>query len=167
MILCGLCCAGKSTLGAALASRSNLPFYDTDRMLEAAHGKAPYALWKEHGGEAFRALESTIILSLNEPSVIAIGGGTLLQEKNRNHLKKLGPKVYLKASLSVIWERLQNRGIPAYLDRHNPFEHLKLIAEERIPIFESFCDYEFETDVTSDAFFDNFFTFFKSVSSIK
>lgn len=116
-------------------------------MLEVAHGKSVSALWQEHGEETFRDLETSIVLSLKkEPSVIATGGGTLLRAANRDHLKTLGKAVYLKAPVEVLWERLQKRGLPAYLDQEVPLEQIKKLAEQRFPLFESFCDYWFETE---------------------
>ncbi|MCC5832636.1 MAG: shikimate kinase [Chlamydiales bacterium] len=149
MILCGLFCAGKSTLGAGAADRMGLPFYDTDRLLEAAYGKSVSALWQELGENAFRDLETAIVLSLKkEPSVIATGGGTLLREENRVHLKEMGRSVYLKVPVEILWKRLQKRGRPAYIDPASPFEHLERIAKERIPIFEAYCDCVFENQTS-------------------
>lgn len=162
MILCGLFCAGKSTLGRALATRMDLPFYDTDQLLEAKLGKSVSEIWQIKGQEGFRDLESALILTLKpEPCVLATGGGTLLYEANRAHLKKLGKTIYLKTSLLVLWERLQKRGLPAYLDPQNPFEHIKRLAQERIPIFEAFCDYTVETTgLTVEACVHNWHHFF-------
>jgi len=147
MILCGLFCAGKSTLGKALAAQTNLPFYDTDRLMETDQGKTVSELWWELGEKAFRDLETELVLSLkSEPCIIATGGGTLLREENRKHLKQIGPTIYLKAPVFVLWERLQKRGMPAYLDPKNPLRQVEQLAEERFPIFEQYCEYTIETE---------------------
>ncbi len=147
MILCGLFCAGKSTLGRALAAQKGVPFYDTDLMLEASEGKNVSEIWNAMGEKAFRDLETAQVLQLKrEPCVIATGGGTLLREKNRTHLKTLGKTIYLKAPVSVLWERLLKRGLPAYLDPENPQAQVEHLAKERFPIFEAYCEYTFKTD---------------------
>ena len=147
MILCGLFCAGKTTLGQAVATHTNLPFYDTDHLLEAAHGKSVSELWHAVGQKTFRNLETEVVLSLNkEPSIIATGGGTLLREENRSHLKQLSTLIYLKASIPVLWERLQKRGLPAYLDPIDPLAHIHKLASERFPLFEAHCNHVIETE---------------------
>ncbi|MCH9627245.1 MAG: Shikimate kinase 1 [Chlamydiales bacterium] len=150
MILCGLFCAGKSTLGKAVAEAKNLPFYDTDRLIEAKEGGTVSEIWLRLGPEMFRDVETAVVFSLKrEPCVVATGGGTLLREENRKHLRRLGKTVYLKASTAVLWSRLQQRGLPAFLDKENPKEHLNRIAKERIPLFEQFCTYVLETEFYS------------------
>ncbi len=140
MILCGLFCAGKTTLGKAVAEAKGLPFYDTDRLIEAQEGGTVSEIWLRLGTEAFRDVERSVVLSLKkEPCVVATGGGTLLREENRRHLQQLGTTVYLKASVDALWSRLQKRGLPAFLDKKNPKEHLSRIAKQRVPLFEQFC----------------------------
>jgi len=147
MILCGLFCSGKSIIGEAVAKECDLPFYDTDRLIEVAQKKPVGEIWRDLGEAAFRDLETSIVLSLKpEPSIIATGGGSLLREENRAHLKQLGETIYLKASVSALWDRLQERGLPAYLNLDNPREHVEQLAHERFPIFEDFCNHSIETE---------------------
>lgn len=153
-IFCGLFCAGKSTVGKLCAERLSLPFYDTDRLIEEqeGQGKAVGHIWKEIGNEAFRELESALICSLNpSTAIISTGGGALLQERTRMHLKKIGVSIYLKASVEILFQRIVQRGLPPYLDKSRPFEHLKEIAQQRFPIYEKHCPYMIETENTTPA----------------
>lgn len=147
LILCGFFCAGKTTLGKKWSEHLSLPFYDTDRMIEAAYGKGTVSsIWKEIGLEAFRDLESEVICSLKKhPAVVATGGGSLLREENRNYLKSLGPLFYLKVPLPILLERMKKKGFPAYLDQENPYAHFEKLAKERFPIYNAHCQYILET----------------------
>ncbi|MCH9626163.1 MAG: Shikimate kinase 1 [Chlamydiales bacterium] len=142
LILCGFCCAGKTMVGKALANKLTLPFYDTDQLLEAAHGgdRSYSQVWKELGSTEFRNLEKRTILSLKKQRcVIATGGGTLLDEESRNYLKTLGTLVYLKSSISILYKRMLKRGTPAYLNKDNPRQHFEEIALQRFSLFEKHC----------------------------
>jgi shikimate kinase len=149
VIFCGLFCAGKSTVGKLCAEKFAFPFYDTDRMIEAHFGssQAIGQIWQTIGNETFRELESALISSLNpEIAIIATGGGALLRERTREHLKKIGTSIYLKASVETLFQRIFQRGLPPYLDKTRPFEHLKEIAEQRFPIYEKHCQYMIDTE---------------------
>ena len=69
-----------------------------------------------------------------------------MREENRAYLKELGISIYLKNSLPVLYQRILKRGVPAYLDQSDPFAHLEEIAQERIPIYESHCQYTIEAE---------------------
>ncbi|MEZ5314959.1 MAG: shikimate kinase [Chlamydiales bacterium] len=147
MILSGLFCAGKTTLGRLLAQQMRLPFYDSDSMMEVVYRKPIRLLWLEHGETVFRHLEHQLVMSLKKkPAIIATGGGTLLFEQNYMHLKKLGEIVYLRTSISTLWERIQRRGLPAYVDAINPQTQIEELIKERIPILERRCDLIFDTE---------------------
>lgn len=146
-LLSGFFCSGKSTLGKMLASFLQLPFYDTDRMMEALLGKPVSVIWKEEGEKKFREMETEAIKTFSsKPSVIALGGGTFLKEENQKMIRKLGAVFYLKSSISLLFERACKRGLPAFLDCSRPFENFKEIFESRVPIYEKYCDHVVEIE---------------------
>jgi shikimate kinase len=130
-------------LGKLCADKLSLPFYDTDQMIEAHYGcnKTVKEIWQEIGELLFRSLETEVIFSLKrEPSIIAIGGGSLLREQNRAHLNELGLSIYLKVSFPILYKRIAKWGFPVHSDRFEKSAH------ERIPIYESHCKYIIETE---------------------
>lgn len=143
-ILCGLPMSGKTTIGKLLASRLGCNFIDTDRLIENAYAEKTgkrYScrqIFLEDGEGKFRELERQQIASLNgiRGHVIAVGGGTLMNPENRVVLQSIGNLIYLKTAEDVLWERMQRRGIPAYLDPLNPEKSFRALAEKRTPIFE-------------------------------
>jgi shikimate kinase len=84
-ILClwGFMGTGKSTLGRALSEQVRLPFVDLDARIEAATGQSIAALFAVQGEAAFRAREAVELRGLlrrRERGIIALGGGSLLDD---------------------------------------------------------------------------------------
>ena len=68
--------SGKSTVGAQLAERLRLPFFDVDTEIERMHGKLVREIFADDGEEAFRAIEKDATLSLLVgDGVVSLGGG--------------------------------------------------------------------------------------------
>ena len=71
--------SGKSTVGALLAERLRLPFFDVDTEIERMHGKLVREIFADDGEEAFRAIEKDATLSLLVgDGVVSLGGGAPL-----------------------------------------------------------------------------------------
>lgn len=112
VVVCGFMATGKSTVGRALARLLDVPFYDTDAMIEEKTGRSIRDIFAHEGEARFRALESDVCASI-EPArggVIATGGGTLLREESFRALAALGPMVLLEAPVDVILRRVVDAG---------------------------------------------------------
>ncbi len=104
---------GKTTVGVAYAKKQGLSFIDTDQCLQQRYGKdgeTLMALYARLGQVKFRKLEAKLILdlSINEPTVIATGGGSVLQTGNIDRLKQLGKLIYLHVDSAVLYKRWQS-----------------------------------------------------------
>lgn len=156
IILCGLPMSGKTTIGTMLASRLNIPFIDIDRLIETAYFKT-YArdascreIYRNEGEQFFRELEKQCIHSLEHQfSVIALGGGSLERVENQKKIKSLGSVVFLKVSIDALVKRIEQRGMPAYLNPQNPKETLKEIALKRLPLYETIADMTLDIEALS------------------
>jgi Shikimate kinase len=78
--------SGKSTIGSRLAQQLGWRFVDLDEKIEAASGIAIPQFFERHGEGAFRQLEAEQLraalgrsLERQEPTIIALGGGTYAQ----------------------------------------------------------------------------------------
>jgi XRE family aerobic/anaerobic benzoate catabolism transcriptional regulator len=80
--LVGLRGAGKSTLGAALAERLEMPFLELDRLVEEASGLTLDLIFDFHGQSGFRRLESQCLENVIEqyPRFVLATGGSLVSE---------------------------------------------------------------------------------------
>jgi len=69
-------------------------------------------------------------------TIIAVGGGAILNYKNREILEKLGKLVYLKIAKEPLKERLLSEDQPAYLDPNDQMRSFEKMYDERKPLYE-------------------------------
>jgi shikimate kinase len=106
--LLGLSGSGKSTVGPLLAQKLSMPFIDTDeRIVQAAKLSIPQ-IFARGGEKEFRQWECQIIAQLvqSPASIIACGGGVILDPQNRIALSRSGLRIYLQAELPLLALRL-------------------------------------------------------------
>lgn len=111
LVLVGMMGSGKTTVGREVASRLGLPFIDVDSEIEARQGRSINAIFDEDGEAAFRVIERTVLLDvLSSPSVsvIAAGGGAVLDPANRNAMRAKGVVVWLRAQAAELHRRVGN-----------------------------------------------------------
>ena len=132
---------GKTTVGKKLAKALKVPFIDTDALVVADHGEIS-AIFETHGEPAFRAIEEEAVMrAIQEPAVVATGGGVVLSERTRERLKA-ATVVYLSTDGRHIKARLVGGKRPLL---KNGFEDWTRIYEERKPIYESVADVTINT----------------------
>ena len=109
VFLAGFMGAGKSTIGPILANTLGWNFYDLDKVIEAKTGKKIADIFSEKGEAAFRSLERDTLLELakGENIIIALGGGTITDQKNINFMKEKGKIIFLEASMESFYHRLK------------------------------------------------------------
>lgn len=111
LVLSGPPGVGKSTVGAILAARLDLPLVDLDERVAAAAGMELPAIFALEGEAGFRAREGAAVAALERrPAVIVCGGGTLLDPENRRLLATRGRQVGLSASTETLAARLGASG---------------------------------------------------------
>ena len=110
LVLIGMPGSGKTTLGLKVAKELNKDFFDCDKEIEKAYNKTPAEIIKTEGEEAFRAKETLILkqLSLKNNSVIAPGGGAVLNPDNILYLKQNGKIIYLNRPVELIIKNINN-----------------------------------------------------------
>jgi shikimate kinase len=110
LALTGFMGAGKSTVGRRLARITGMRFVDSDDEIVRVHGPVSQ-IFAEHGEQRFRALERETLerLCAAEPSVIAVGGGAVLDPRNRVLLRQHGYIVHLAISAQGAHARVAHR----------------------------------------------------------
>ncbi len=109
--------SGKTTLGRRLASAIGGEFTDLDEAIVASAGKPIPEIFAESGEAVFRKLESQALEQVSAAvgkfarSVVALGGGTLLDEKNRALCERVGSVICLEApNADELKRRLEKDG---------------------------------------------------------
>ena len=137
IFLVGMMGAGKSTLGKALAQRLGRPFVDTDRILVERTGVPVATIFEVEGEDGFRRRESALLAELanGDESVIATGGGMVLDPDNRRVMREHGRVIYLRARLESLWERTRHDTNRPLLAAPDPRAVLAQLLEKRDPLY--------------------------------
>jgi shikimate kinase len=143
----GLMGAGKSSVGALVASATGRDFVDVDRTIAARTGKTVRELWEEGGEPAYRHLESQVVLETlarGDEVVLAAPGGTVLDPDVRAALGRAFV-VWLRADPSTLATRVEHDDHrPLLGDR--PLEVLTSMASERSGLYDTVADLVVDTD---------------------
>lgn len=152
LVLVGMMGSGKSTNGRRCAERLGRPFHDADALIEARAGRRIRDIFEHDGEPAFRALESDVLadlLALDEPSVIAGGGGIVLAAANRALARERGNVVWLRARPSTLVGRVNARtdraGHRPLLDG-DPAGQIARLADERRHLYEEVAHHVIDVD---------------------
>ena len=142
VILIGPMGSGKTTIGQLLASELEIPFRDTDHVIEEKSGKSVSDIFLEDGEDEFRILEKKVLRDelLSDDTVLALGGGAPISMDAQSALRAIAsPVIYLDISLATVAPRIGfNRDRPLLL--HNPRGQWQTLMEARRPIYESIAD---------------------------
>ena len=148
LYLAGFMASGKTTAGQGLARELGWRFVDIDSEIEQEEGMPIAQIFRERGESVFRDLETAAIrkhvrqVQSGHPSVIALGGGALIQPKNWEALENNGVTIWLDCSLERIRQRLgEGTTRPLAADP----EKLAQLFEERRPLYER-ADFRIEAD---------------------
>jgi shikimate kinase len=148
LYLAGFMASGKTTTGRVLATELGWRFADIDTEIEQQEGMPISQIFYERGESAFRDLEAAIIrqhvlqVQAGTPSVIALGGGAMIQPKNWQVLQNNGITIWLDCPLERVRRRLGT-------DTTRPLaadpQKLAQLFEERRPLY-SRADFRIEAD---------------------
>ena len=113
IVLTGFRGTGKTGIGKILSSRLNVPFIDTDDLIEAGTGRSIPDIFHYDGEERFRSIEREVIASLPAADVIvSTGGGVVCDPKNMEYLRSKSIIVLLVADIDTIEQRLIKKPRP-------------------------------------------------------
>jgi shikimate kinase len=129
LVLFGFKGAGKTTIGRHMAQKMGWAFIDLDEQIPIAPYHSLRELYQAIGETEFRKKEVCALRSIQSVThtVIALGGGTILDPDNLVFAQSLGKLMYVAVRL----ETLKNRGIALAAG------NLEDVYHRRWPIYES------------------------------
>jgi shikimate kinase len=152
IILIGYRCTGKTHVGRLLAGELQMAFLDTDQLIEEKTGMPIASYVSRYGWGNFRSAEREVVEAVAQQnnSVIATGGGVVVDPDNLSALKKNGWLVWLAATTAVIRERMalaQAGGTlrPALFGT-DPLAEIETVLRDRMPLYEQASDLRLHTD---------------------
>jgi shikimate kinase/3-dehydroquinate synthase len=154
LIITGFSGTGKSLVAMEVALRLNWNFLDTDDEIVKQTGKSIAEIFRQDGEDKFRELEREMIRKAcqQRQTVIAIGGGAIVDPQNYESLAKTGLIVCLEAKPETIYERLfreaasnPDREVRPLLAVDNPLERIRQLKASRQPHYAK-ADWTIHTD---------------------
>ena len=145
--LIGLPGSGKSTVGRQIARRLQLPFFDSDHVIEQQIGCSIRVYFEREGEEAFRDVEASVIdeLTLKGSGVLSTGGGAVLRTANRQNLHARGQVIYLNSSPEELFRRLRHDKSRPLLQVADPLGRLRELHKTRDPLYRETAHFIIDT----------------------
>ncbi len=166
--LIGLPGSGKSTVGRQLARRLQLPFLDSDHVIEERLGCSIRDYFEREGESSFRDVEESVIdeLTLLPSGVLSTGGGSVLRPMNRQHLHGRSHVVYLRSSPEELFRRLRHDVNRPLLQVADPLGRLRDLYTQRDPLYRETAHFVIETGRPSVSTLVNMITMQLELSGI-
>ena len=134
--LIGFMGAGKTTIAQRLAPLLKRPLLDLDTVIESMATQTIPEIFAREGEEGFRRRERDALrqaLSVR-PSVLAVGGGTVVDPANRSFLRGNSVVIWLDPEFAVLRSRLEREEPPSrpLVGKLGPAGLARLYTERRI-----------------------------------
>ena len=170
IFLIGFMGAGKSTVARELKKQLEMNYVEMDQLIVEQRGMAITDIFEEYGemdqlnvekrgmvitdifeeyGETyFRNLESNVLIELQKrkQTIVSCGGGIVVREDNKDHMKKNGRVVFLTATPNTVYERVKNSTERPILNNNMNVEFISQLLEKRRALYEEAADITVATD---------------------
>lgn len=145
--------AGKSSIGRHLAPLLQRRFVDLDRRIEEQAGAGIPWIFEKEGETGFRRREREALQAAlaGDGSVIACGGGVVLDPDNRRDLRAQALVVHLQAGVDELFQRLARDRKRPLLQSGDRRARLEELAREREPLYTATADLAFPADTQGPA----------------
>ena len=167
LILIGFMGSGKTTVGKRFSLKMQVPFKDTDVLIEEREQRSVSEIFRTEGEMYFRDKETELLTEIagsactctmksgisadatevqSLKKIISVGGGTPVREQNRPLLKKCGTVVYLRVRPETVYERLKGDTTRPLLSCADPLTRIRELMESRREAYEGSADYVIDVD---------------------
>lgn len=125
--LCGFMGCGKSHIGKMLAKKTGCNFLDLDSYIEEKESMSIPEIFDKLGEPHFRKLEEKYIREMPEKSIVATGGGAVINPVTAESARKAGKLVFLDVDFELCYKRIKG-------DAHRPLV-MKNTKEQLLELF--------------------------------
>ena len=139
--LIGFMGCGKSTVAKQLSNIMDFSAFDTDDQIEQVEGQTISEIFESKGEAYFREVEKSVVRDLKDwrNTVIACGGGIILDEENRRLLRENAVVVWLYAPVDICVQRISDKTRPL-LHCKNALNKAEQLFKKRIPYYAQSTD---------------------------
>ena len=138
IVLIGFMGAGKTAIGKSLAQKLQIPFLDTDQLIEKKVNLNIPQIFDEKGESFFRQKEKEVLNAIKDQSaVISTGGGIILSQESQALLATFANVVFLEVDIDTLVERIKsdaNNIRPLFLTHTS--EAFQQIYTDRLPLYQ-------------------------------
>lgn len=136
--LIGMMGAGKTATGRALAKLLQMDFLDLDEEIESRAHLTINEIFQKKGEAYFRGEEKRMLdqAARETNTVVATGGGIVLDPGNVDRMRATGRVIYLAAPFDSLWERVQGKRDRPLLAAADPKAVFFRLFQEREPLYE-------------------------------
>jgi len=134
IVLIGFMGSGKTTIGKLLGEKMNIVFKDLDKLIQTQEGRTIKEIFELKGEAYFRKIEKTILkkeLVDNKDFVLSCGGGIVLDDENKQIIKKKALTIWIYTSIDRTLERLSSKDRPL-LSCPTPQKRARVLLEQRL-----------------------------------
>ena len=113
LVFLGMMGSGKSSIGAMVSKKLNIPFIDIDNLIEEHAGMTVSEIFEANGEDYFRNLEEKItIKSLKlKKVVVSLGGGGFVNDKIRKDILTNHFSFWLNSNETILLKRIKGNKI--------------------------------------------------------
>jgi len=128
---------GKTTVSRIVAARLGHRWVDSDHEIERQQGRAITDIFATDGEAAFRGMERDFITTGHpaERTVVACGGGLVIQDGMLAALQERGVVICLHATVDTILRRTAGNRARPLLNVEDPEERVRTLYAARDPIY--------------------------------
>ncbi len=151
LFLTGYRGTGKSSVGAILSTHLGWPLVDLDDKVQRDGGQSITEMFRAGGEELFRQRESAALAAVVEQPrcVVALGGGAIVRESNRQLIRTHGDCFWLDADPETLAARIEADARTAdqrpALTALPRADEVHAILQQRRPLYQAAADHRIDT----------------------